>query len=282
MHLVCTCILFLCLALPLASPAAAAPPLPPLLPPHPFPHTSLPPPPPRRVMALCNLAASPFLLAFLAIYFFMKNAEQFYHHPSSVGEWVARPVGWVAGWLAGLADREHAPPSLHPAPPTRKLPLHAAGARRWSPLAKWRLRWAGLWLALRSLWPQAECQAVPCKSRRPAAHSFSIALPNWQPCVLIPCREFNELPHFISHRQAAQQLRQGRGALTSHSQDHSDAKPWLPGACYNVHMLHCVLLCCRLNASHKAAEEYIQQFPNPVLRWGGGCGGARRQAGGQL
>lgn len=38
-----------------------------------------------RVMALCNLAAAPFLLVFLLIYFFMKNAEKFYHHPSSVG-----------------------------------------------------------------------------------------------------------------------------------------------------------------------------------------------------
>ncbi|KAI3424722.1 hypothetical protein D9Q98_008111 [Chlorella vulgaris] len=83
-----------------------------------------------RVMAVCNLVVSPFLLVFLLIYFFMKNAEKFYHHPSSVG------------------------------------------ARRWSPLATWRLR------------------------------------------------ELNELPHFIRHR---------------------------------------------LNASHKAAEEYIQQFPNPVL-----------------
>jgi len=37
-------------------------------------------------MAALNLAASPFLLVFLIIYFFMKNAEKFYHHPSSVGE----------------------------------------------------------------------------------------------------------------------------------------------------------------------------------------------------
>jgi hypothetical protein len=34
---------------------------------------------------VCNLAVSPFLLVFLLIYFFMKNAEKFYHHPSSVG-----------------------------------------------------------------------------------------------------------------------------------------------------------------------------------------------------
>ncbi|GAB4821600.1 hypothetical protein N2152v2_008646 [Parachlorella kessleri] len=68
-----------------------------------------------RVMAVLNLLASPFMLLFLLIYFFMKNAERFYHHPSTLG------------------------------------------ARRWSQLAKWRLR------------------------------------------------EFNELPHFISHRLNASQ-----------------------------------------------------------------------------
>ncbi len=61
-------------------------------------------------MALVNLVLSPFLIAFLLIYFFLRHAEAFYHHPSS------------------------------------------AGARRWSSLAKWRLR------------------------------------------------EFNELPHYITHR----------------------------------------------------------------------------------
>lgn len=49
-------------------------------------------------MALVNLLLSPFLLAFLLIYFFLRNAEKFYHHPSTIG------------------------------------------ARRWSSLAKWRLR----------------------------------------------------------------------------------------------------------------------------------------------
>ena len=61
-------------------------------------------------MAMANLLLSPFLIAFLLIYFFLRHAEAFYHHPSS------------------------------------------AGARRWSSLAKWRLR------------------------------------------------EFNELPHYITHR----------------------------------------------------------------------------------
>ena len=49
-------------------------------------------------MAVANLVLAPFLLAFLLIYFFMRNAERLYHQPS------------------------------------------AAGARRWSPLAAWRLR----------------------------------------------------------------------------------------------------------------------------------------------
>ena len=51
-----------------------------------------------RRMAVANLVLAPFLLAFLLIYFFMRNAERLYHQPS------------------------------------------AAGARRWSPLAAWRLR----------------------------------------------------------------------------------------------------------------------------------------------
>ncbi|KAK9845371.1 hypothetical protein WJX81_004761 [Elliptochloris bilobata] len=83
-----------------------------------------------RRMAVVNLVLAPFLLAFLLIYFFMRNAERLYHQPS------------------------------------------AAGARRWSPLAAWRLR------------------------------------------------EFNELPHYTAHR---------------------------------------------LNASHKAAERYIAQFPSAAL-----------------
>ncbi len=52
----------------------------------------------NRHMAWANLALAPFLIVFLAIHFFLRNAEQLYHHPSSVG------------------------------------------ARRWSPLARWRLR----------------------------------------------------------------------------------------------------------------------------------------------
>lgn len=49
-------------------------------------------------MAVVNLLLAPFLLVFLLIYFFLRNAERFYHSPS------------------------------------------ALGARRWSPLAAWRLR----------------------------------------------------------------------------------------------------------------------------------------------
>ncbi|KAK2076101.1 hypothetical protein QBZ16_001437 [Prototheca wickerhamii] len=38
-----------------------------------------------RWVAALNLALSPFLLAFLFMYFFMKKAEEMYHHPSSLG-----------------------------------------------------------------------------------------------------------------------------------------------------------------------------------------------------
>lgn len=51
-----------------------------------------------KTMAVINACFSPFLLVFLVIYFFMKNAEAFYHHPSTLGN------------------------------------------RRWSPLARWKLR----------------------------------------------------------------------------------------------------------------------------------------------
>ena len=51
-----------------------------------------------RRMAVVNLLLAPFSLIFLLIYFFLRNAEKFYHSPSSLG------------------------------------------ARRWSPLAAWRLR----------------------------------------------------------------------------------------------------------------------------------------------
>eukprot|EP00887_Chlorella_sp_A99_P005099 scaffold25.g5099.t1 len=67
-----------------------------------------------RAAALLNLLVSPFLLAFLLIYFFMKNAEQLYNHPSSLGG------------RAGVAEGSGA--------------RVCVGARRWSPLARWRLR----------------------------------------------------------------------------------------------------------------------------------------------
>lgn len=38
-----------------------------------------------RSAALLNAALSPFLLLFLLIYFFMRNAERFYHHPGACG-----------------------------------------------------------------------------------------------------------------------------------------------------------------------------------------------------
>jgi hypothetical protein len=39
-----------------------------------------------RAAAALNAAMSPFLLVFLLIHFFMKNAEAIYHQPSSIGE----------------------------------------------------------------------------------------------------------------------------------------------------------------------------------------------------
>ncbi|KAL3162518.1 hypothetical protein ABBQ32_010175 [Trebouxia sp. C0010 RCD-2024] len=48
-----------------------------------------------RRMAICNLLVSPFLMLFLLIYFFMRNAEKFYHHPSSIG---ARRWSGLAYW----------------------------------------------------------------------------------------------------------------------------------------------------------------------------------------
>lgn len=38
-----------------------------------------------RFMAVCNVLVSPFLVLFLLTYFFLRNAETIYHHPSSVG-----------------------------------------------------------------------------------------------------------------------------------------------------------------------------------------------------
>ena len=49
----------------------------------------------RRFMAVMNLLCCPFVLMFLLIYFFMRNAEKFYHHPSSAG---ARRWSSLAAW----------------------------------------------------------------------------------------------------------------------------------------------------------------------------------------
>eukprot|EP01026_Neomeris_dumetosa_P032471 TRINITY_DN2579_c0_g1_i10.p1 TRINITY_DN2579_c0_g1~~TRINITY_DN2579_c0_g1_i10.p1 ORF type:complete len:639 (-),score=56.33 TRINITY_DN2579_c0_g1_i10:774-2690(-) len=38
-----------------------------------------------RFMAVVNLVVSPFVILFVSIYFFMRNAEKFYHRPSMVG-----------------------------------------------------------------------------------------------------------------------------------------------------------------------------------------------------
>uniref|UniRef100_A0A061R0H4 Autophagy-related protein 9 n=2 Tax=Tetraselmis sp. GSL018 TaxID=582737 RepID=A0A061R0H4_9CHLO len=58
-----------------------------------------------QAMAVVNLLISPFLVAFLVIYFFMRNAEKFYHHPSSVA---ARSWSPYAKWcLREFNEVEH-------------------------------------------------------------------------------------------------------------------------------------------------------------------------------
>lgn len=86
-----------------------------------------------RAVALMNLVVSPFLMAFLVIYFFMRNAEKFYHHPRS-------SISIPTPSLRAL------PPSSPPSPvfPSSRLSSSPAcssvGARSWSPYAKWRMR----------------------------------------------------------------------------------------------------------------------------------------------
>ena len=46
-------------------------------------------------MAVVNLLLAPFVLVFLLIYFFMRNAEKFYHQPSSAG---SRRWSSLAAW----------------------------------------------------------------------------------------------------------------------------------------------------------------------------------------
>lgn len=48
-----------------------------------------------RRMAVINLVLAPFLLVFLLIYFFLRNAERFYHSPNSLG---ARRWSQLAAW----------------------------------------------------------------------------------------------------------------------------------------------------------------------------------------
>jgi autophagy-related protein 9 len=38
-----------------------------------------------RRLALLNLVMSPFLTVFMVLYFFLRNAERLYHHPSAIG-----------------------------------------------------------------------------------------------------------------------------------------------------------------------------------------------------
>lgn len=48
-----------------------------------------------RRLAVLNLVMSPFLTVFMVLYFFLRNAERLYHHPSAVG---ARRWSAVARW----------------------------------------------------------------------------------------------------------------------------------------------------------------------------------------
>lgn len=58
-----------------------------------------------RMAALLNLVLSPFLAIFLAMYFFLRNAEHFYHHPGTIG---ARKWAPYASWkLRGLNELPH-------------------------------------------------------------------------------------------------------------------------------------------------------------------------------
>ena len=64
---------------------------------------------------------APFVLVFLAMHFFLSNAERFYHHPSSVG---ARQWSGLAFWR--LREFNELPHYVHhrcarcarPSPPT--------------------------------------------------------------------------------------------------------------------------------------------------------------------
>ena len=70
-------------------------------------------------MAVLNLLVAPFVLVFLLIYFFMRNAEKFYHQPSSAG---ARRWSALAAWrLREFNELPHylnhrwvLPPAMHP------------------------------------------------------------------------------------------------------------------------------------------------------------------------
>ena len=95
-----------------------------------------------RLMALVNLLVSPFLMAFLIIHFFMRNAEKFYHHPRCE----LQPTVVMIAWRYSAIDVE-----VHvgvrkalPSCGSYGKPVFAShssvAARSWSPYAKWRIR----------------------------------------------------------------------------------------------------------------------------------------------
>lgn len=82
------------------------------------------------------MQVSPFLMVFLLIYFFLRNAENVYHHPSSVGarQWCVQPEH------LNLFDQQTRLRAYYfPSGDLRSLPLTSAQGRR-SALAQWKLR----------------------------------------------------------------------------------------------------------------------------------------------
>ena len=74
-----------------------------------------------RRLALLNLVMSPFLTVFMVLYFFLRNAERLYHHPSAVGarrwsaeaRWQMRELNELPHLLDARLAAAHAPASAY-------------------------------------------------------------------------------------------------------------------------------------------------------------------------
>ncbi len=74
-----------------------------------------------RRLALLNLLMSPFLTVFMVLYFFMRNAERLYHHPSAVGarrwsaeaRWQMRELNELPHLLHERLAAAHAPATAY-------------------------------------------------------------------------------------------------------------------------------------------------------------------------